>query len=214
MEPKTGDGVAPLTTPETGTTPESTQGDVDFTNADAAKEAYQRVLDERKELADNNKQLYARAKKAEGFELVDGEWVKPPKVESKPSKKPSQPNELDWGQLAFHNSKTDAVKIEAAEDIEFLKQTMEETGKPMDAILGSKWFTSDLQERQAARRSANAIPKGNNRSGQTGITDVDLAVAKYKETGVLPDDFETRSKVIDKAILEPKKNNNALFAGK
>lgn len=36
-----------------------------------------------KKILDQNKQLYARTKKAEGFELVDGKWVKKPKTEEK-----------------------------------------------------------------------------------------------------------------------------------
>lgn len=190
--------------------------EIDFSNTDAAKEEYQKLFDEHSKITDKNKQLYSRAKKAEGFELVDGKWVKPapkepePKVDKKPPKESLQPDELDYGQLAFHNTKPDVLKIESEEDVEFLQNTIKETGKSQAAILSSKWFQAELQERITARASANAVPKAKNRSGQTVITDVDVAVAKYKETGELPKDFATRNKVVD-AIT--KEESGEMFSG-
>jgi len=183
--------------------------EIDFSDADAAKEAYQKVLEEKTKIADTNKQLYSRAKKAEGFEFVDGKWVKPDKkpdtpVENKPSKEPSKPGELDYGQLAFYNTKSDVIRIESDEDVEFLQRTIKETGKSQGDILKSSWFQNELKERISARESAEAIPKSKPRSGQTGITDVDLAVARYKETGELPKDFAIRNKVVDAITKEEK----------
>lgn len=192
-----------------------TADEIDFSNAAAAKEAYQKALEDNQKLADKNKQLYSRAKKSEGFELVGGKWVKPeskpaPNVEKQPPKESRQPGDLDYGQLAFYNTKPDVLRIESDEDVEFLKQTIEETGKSQSAILASKWFQSELHERISARESANAIPKSKNRSGQTGVTDVDLAVAKYKETGELPKDFAIRNKVVDAITRE---ESGELFSG-
>ena len=73
---------------------------------------------------------------------------------------------------------------------------MAETGKGVLDVMDSNYFKSRLTDFRETQASIDAIPKGKNRSGQTGITDTDLAVAKYKESGTLPDDFKTRSAVI------------------
>jgi hypothetical protein len=211
MANENGDGV----TPENNTNGnENVQ--VDFSNPEAAQKAYQELLDKNQETEGTNKQLFARAKKAEGYVLKDGEWVKPEPKELKPGKKAepkgesSQPGDLDYGQLAFHNTKQGAIKIEASEDVEFLQQTIAETGKSQKDILNSKWFASELKERQEARASANATPKGRPRSGQPVSTDLDEAMAVYKETGKLPDDFATRNKLVD---LITDKEKTSMFNG-
>lgn len=169
-----------------------------------------------------NRQLFERAKKAEGFTLKEGEWVKSevkpkaepkeePKVETTPSKESSESNELDYGQLAFHNSKADSIKIESTEDREFLQKTMEETGKSQEALLDAKWFQSELKERASATKSTKAIPKGKGRTGTPSTDDLDVAMAKYNETGDLPEDFETRNKVVDKIVAKEK---SKMFEGK
>ena len=105
-----------------------------------------------------------------------------------------KPNELDYGQLAL--LRTEGIKGSAENAL--FKEVMAETGKGVLEVLDSNYFKSRLADLREAQSSADAIPKGKNRSGQTGITDTDLAVAKYKESGTLPDDFKTRSAVIKK----------------
>jgi len=105
-----------------------------------------------------------------------------------------KPNELDYGQLAL--LRTEGIKGSAENAL--FKEVMEETGKGVLEVLDSNYFKSRLADLREAQASADAIPKGKNRSGQTGITDTDLAVAKYKESGILPDDFKSRSAVIKK----------------
>jgi hypothetical protein len=103
-----------------------------------------------------------------------------------------KPNELDYGQLAL--LRTEGIKGSAENAL--FKEVMTETGKGVLEVLDSNYFKSRLADLREAQASSDAIPKGKNRSGQTGITDTDLAVAKYKESGNLPDDFKTRSAVI------------------
>lgn len=185
----------------------------DNDDVDALKEKFDKI-------SEQNKQLFARAKKAEGFIQNDnGEWVKAERSDSKPksddepkepSKKHSQSSELDYGQLAFHNTKQGATRIEDPDDVDFLKQTLAETGKSQDAILNSKWFASELKERQAARASSNAVPKSKSRSGQPVSSNLDEAMAVYKETGKMPNDFELRNKLVDRLT---DKENTSMFNG-
>lgn len=180
----------------------------DNDDADALKEKLVKV-------SEQNKQLFSRAKKAEGFELKDGKWVKPkvekptekPKVDTGNPNEPSKPNELDYGQLAL--LRTEGIK--GAGEIALFKEIMAETGKGVLDVMDSNYFKSRLTDFRETQASADAVPKGKNRSGQTGITDTDLAVAKFKESGVLPDDFKTRSAVVRK-IAEAEKMEG-VFSG-
>jgi len=176
-------------------------------DVDALKEKFEKI-------SEQNKQLFARAKKAEGFELKDGEWVKPPKVEkpkevkpkveNEPDKEPSKSDELGYGEKAFLKT----YSIQGSDELALVKSFQSRTGDDLDTIVSDDIFLGKLQSLRDARESANAVPKGKSRSGQTGVTDVDLAVAKFKEDGTFPEDFETRNKVVDAVTKEEK---GALF---
>lgn len=192
--------------------------EIDFSNADAAKAAYQKLLDSNQEVSDKNKQLFSRAKKAEGFELVDGKWVKPketqkelPKKIDTSTKEPSTSGELDYGEKAYLRS---ALNLKGADELQLANDWKNKYGSRVDEMESDEVFLAKLNNLREARASAAAIPKGTKRPGEGGVTDVDLAVAKYRETGELPSEWELRNKVIDKAIIEPSKGNNALFSGK
>ena len=131
-------------------------------------------------------------------------------VEESKEDKPAttdKPNELDYGQLAL--LRTEGIK--GSGEIALFKEIMAETGKGVLDVMDSGYFKSRLAEFREGQESANAIPKGKGRSGQTGVTDIDLGVAQYKDTGKLPEDFKTRSAVIKK-IAEAEKMEG-MFTG-
>lgn len=134
---------------------------------------------------------------------------KPAEIESKLTPN-GKPNEFDYGQKAFLKT----YGIQGADELALVKNFASRTGDDLDTLVSDDIFLGKLNGLRQARETMNAIPKGKGRSGQTGITDVDIAVAKFKETGELPSDFTTRNAVINKAIIEPDKSNDALFAGK
>lgn len=103
-----------------------------------------------------------------------------------------KPSDLDYGQLAL--LRTEGIK--GSGELALFKEVMAETGKGVLDVMDSNYFKSRLADFRETQASTDAIPKGKNRSGQTGVTDTDLAVAKYKESGTLPNDFKTRSAVI------------------
>lgn len=133
-----------------------------------------------------------------------------PKVDTVKDTPTEKPTELDYGQLALLNS---MVGLKGKDEIALAREYIA-NGKDILSLSENKFFLQDLQTIRDTKEHDNAIPKGKGRSGQTGVTDLDIAVAKYKETGELPTDFEARNKVIDEAIVKPSKSNNALFAGK
>ena len=96
----------------------------------------------------------------------------------KPTKKTSQKSDVDYGQLAFYNSKPDSVKIESDKDIEFLQNTMKDTGKSQKDLLNAKWFQSELKEMKELQSSSKAIPKGQKRTGNSSQDTVDYWLAK------------------------------------
>jgi hypothetical protein len=122
--------------------------------------------------------------------------------EAKELKSDSEPKKtgLDYGQLAFHNTKAEAVKIEHQEDIDFLTNTLEETGKDQASILNSNWFKSELAERQSARIVKEATPEGGRGSGETPSTNADFWVAKGELPPDTPQNRELREQVVEQRI--------------
>ncbi len=127
---------------------------------------------------------------------------------SEPVKRSSdKPNELTDGQIAI--LRTEGIKSKA--ELALFTEIMAETGKaPLD-LLDSNYFKSRLADFRETQESVNAIPKGRNRSGQTGTTDTDIAIAAYKSTGELPADFKTRSMVINAIAAE--EDSAGMFTG-
>lgn len=125
------------------------------------------------------------------------------------NKKPSteRRNDLSDGQIAI--LRTEGIKSKA--EIALFKEVMAETGKGVLDLLDSSYFQSRLTDFRANQESLNAIPKGKNRSGQAGVTDIDIAFAKFKETGQLPEDFQTRVEVINRSVKAEKAKD--MFSG-
>lgn len=145
-------------------------GDIDFSNPEAAKEAYEKTLS-------LNKQLFTRAKKAEGFENKDGQWVKaekPAKPEAKPKDEPTL--STDYGLLAFLK----VNNIEHADDKAFFFKVQSETGKKPEEILSSKYFQAELKEQQEIRTTKEAQPKDNNRGSSKGGSEAAVWAEKVK----------------------------------
>lgn len=133
--------------------------------------------------------------------LNSEEVAEPVKVNS------TKPSELTDGQIAI--LRTEGIKSKA--ELALFTEVMAETGKGVLDLLDSNYFQSRLTDFREAQESANAIPKGKNRSGQTGVTDTDVAIAKFKETGQLPSDFKTRNAVVK--AMEAEEQISGMFEG-
>jgi hypothetical protein len=146
------------------------------------------------ETEQKNRQLFERAKKAEGFVLKEGKWVKAekqpaPNGEVAPK---ATTGELDETQLDF----LDLKGINDSDDIDVISKVMQRTGQTVRQALKDDYVMEKLKANQARREVANAMPSGTKRSG-AGAMGVDAALAKYEATGELPTDFELRSQVIN-----------------
>lgn len=132
--------------------------------------------------------------------------VEEPKAEKRPIST-DKPSELDYGQMAL--LRTEGIR--GSGEVALFKEIMTETGKGVLDVLDSNYFKSRLSEFRENQESTNAIPKGKRRSGQTGVTDTDIAIAKYKEDGTLPSDFKTRSAVVK--ALAAEEESRGMFEG-
>ncbi len=147
------------------------------------------------ELEAVNRQLFERAKKAEGFVKVDSKWVKAPKAEEAietSNQLKAKAGELSETQLDY----LDLKGVTDSDDIEVIHKVMQRTGQTVRQALADDYVVTKLAANKAKRDVQSATPSNTKRAGgQTG--DVSSAVAKFKETGVLPDDRALADAVVD-----------------
>src|SRR3990167_6734816 len=152
------------------------------------------------ELENTNRQLFERAKKAEGFVKVDGKWVKAPKpeeaVETAQQLK-AKTGELSETQLDY----LDLKGVTEAEDIDVIQKVMQRTGQTVRQALGDEYVMSKLTANKAKRDVLSATPGNTKRAGGQ-VGDIASAVAKFNETGKLPDDLALANAVVD-AVAKP-----------
>jgi hypothetical protein len=184
--------------------------EIDFSDTDVAKEAYKALFDNTLKVTDTNKQLYARTKKAEGFEQKDGKWVKAekPQTTTKPSEKSTNLSETDYGLLAFLTAKG----LEHEDDINLFNKVRTETGKKPEEILSSKYFQAELKEQQEIRTSKEAQPKGNQRSGSNARDDAEYWNEKVKSGKATMDDVPEgiRFKVVELKVRSSSESSSLL----
>lgn len=100
----------------------------------------------------------------------------------------SKTGEFDYGQKAF----LVANGVKSSDEMNLVKEIMKDTGKSLDQVLESKYFTKELEELREVRKTSSAVPSNSKRSNNTSRDSVDYWIAK----GELPEDRELRSKVV------------------
>lgn len=139
-----------------------------------------------KDLAEKNRQLFARAKKAEGFILKDDKWVKPePKPETKPEPvAPQAPAE------ARDLNAMDAIALMRAniheEDIGEVVEYARFKGVSVAEALKASVIKATLAEKAEQRQTASATSTGRVRSGSVQKSGEGL-LEKAFATGEIPD---------------------------
>ena len=134
--------------------------------------------------------------------------LKDEKVESVKNTSTDKPSDLDYGQKAFLK----AYGISGSEELALIKQ-FQDRGFGLDSIVEDDVFKAKLTNLREAKESQDAIPKGKGRSAQVASTNIDLAYAKFKESGELPQDFDTAKKLKDK-IVEMDQGTASIYARK
>src|SRR3990167_621675 len=134
--------------------------------------------------------------------------LKDEKVESVKNTSTDKPSDLDYGQKAFLK----AYGISGSEELALIKQ-FQDRGFGLDSIVEDDVFKAKLTNLREAKESQDAIPKGKGRSAQVASTNIDLAYAKFKESGEWPQDFDTAKKLKDK-IVEMDQGTASIYARK
>ena len=161
---------------------------------DAVKDKYKKATDSHKKLSDANKQLFSRAKKAEGFELVDGKWVKK-EVKKEPKetpakKEPEKTEEFGLLQKSFLRS----AGITAEDEIELAKETSKKWDMSIDKLVDDEDFKVKLEKLRETNSNTKASSnvKGDGSGGSKAKDTPEYWIAK----GVPP----TREDVPDSKI--------------
>ena len=129
---------------------------------DAVKEKFGKLSEKGKKTSDDNKKLFSRAKRAEGFEQDgEGNWVKAEKKEPKETKtvkkEPEAKSDEEFGLLELTFLKGEDIKSE--DEIEFVKKELKEAGLSNDKLpklFANKYFQSSLKEFKTEKTNTKA----------------------------------------------------------
>lgn len=145
------------------------------------------------DLTDKNSKLFERAKKAEGFEKVDGKWVKAAKPvapqETRPEPKTGEAE--DTTQLLL-----EVKGLTSDKDVELFDKWKAETNRKPREILNNKIFQAELAAQRAEEATQAAIPSSNGRTAGGSSQNIAALTEKFIATGELPKDFDTKAKII------------------
>jgi len=148
------------------------------------------------ELENTNRQLFERAKKAEGFVKVDGKWVKAPKPEEAvraTGELQSKTGELQDAQLDFFELKGYSDEAE----IDVLKNIMKRTGMSHREVIKDEYALAKIKSIRDENAVKAATPSGSKRSSQGQTDDVAYWVEKNERTGEWPTDFKLKAKIVE-----------------
>lgn len=121
------------------------------------------------------------------------------KVEEKIKEKTG---DLDEAQLDY----LDVKGISEDEDIQIIENIVKKTGMTVRQALKDEYVVGKLEKNRAAREVKDATPSSTKRTGGAQGTDVATALAKFEQTGKLPDDYTLKSQVIN--AFEQKNTSN------
>lgn len=144
-------------------------------------------------LEDRNKQLFARAKKAEGFEQVDGKWVKKTKPAENTTETKPDTTIIDTSKLSQADIITLARTDIADEDIpEVLKYAKMENISIAEA-LKSTIVKTILETKAEQRKVAEGTSTGGGKRGNAKVTD-ELLISNAR-AGKLPESEEDMARL-------------------
>lgn len=179
---------------------------IDSINDENVSEVKETLLKEANALHDSNKQLYARAKKAEGFELKGDKWVK----KEKPAETPSNPeakksDEPDYGKLAY-------LKAEGVAHPDDRKVVLDEAKRlnlPIEEVLGMDHIKGKLKESKTQREAEAGMPDGGHGKSAGNKGSVDYWVNKKDKDGnyETPTDTTLANQVIEARMRSEQSKN-------
>lgn len=118
---------------------------------------------------------------------------------------PPKTGELDETQLDY----LDLKGISDQDEIDLIQNVMQRTGQTVRNALKDDYIQDKLAKLRADKQVQEATPSSTRRSGQSAGSSLELDVAKYEQSGKLPDDFERRSAVINAKVEKENTNKPA-----
>lgn len=161
-----------------------TNEDVNLTQNN--EEVVESEVTEETQNTEDNTDWQARARELEG-RLKRAE-KKLSKQNDSNNSAPSKTGDFDYAQKAY----LVANGVKGNDEMKLVKEIMANTGKSLDQVLDSKYFTAELNEMREIKKSQDAIPSNSKRTSQSSKDTVEYWLAK----GELPEDRELRSKVV------------------
>ena len=122
----------------------------------------------------------------------------------KPEEKANKSSDLDYGQKAFLKT----YGIQGSDELALAKTFMARTGDDLDTIVSDDIFLAKLNSLREARASSDAVPKSTRRSSAPVQDDLNVALAKYRSSGELPQERSLREKVLDAQLHHEKVGNS------
>ena len=159
-------------------------------------------LEEEAEESDSTetKDWETRAKQLEEKAIAQRERTRALKVEvnrlKRSQEQKAEPtSELDEQQLNY----LDLKGISDDEEIKLFQDFVIKTKQNVRQAFKDEYLQSKLANLRASKAVQDAIPSATKRSGNQ-VNDVATALARFEQTGELPDDFELRSAVINAKV--------------
>ena len=184
---------------------------LDEIDIDALKEQYKKLSENHKDVSSKNRQLYERAKKAEGFDKdEEGNWTKT----IKPKKEKADEELIQrLDKLALKSA-----NIVEAKKVELFEKWRTETGRDADAIIENPIFQKELEaldiETKNQAATSNIQGEGGGSSAQS-TPEYWIGKATKDSSGKLffPEEMpkEMFTKVLDKLTGTGEKKSNLQF---
>ena len=172
--------------------------DIENLDATALKDMVIKVRTEKSDLETKNKQLFERAKKAEGFEPdTEGNWIKiikePSKSEKKLEKKDKQSDELDYGMKAF-------LQSNGITEFDFVQKQIDESGISLEKLISNGYFQSQLKEFRDQKAIEKAVPGQQRTAGENSKSKAEFWLEKGELPPNTPENVNLRREVLNKRI--------------
>lgn len=94
----------------------------------------------------------------------------------------------------------DLKDVTEAEDIKVIKDVISKTGLSVREALKDDYVSAKLAANKEAREVKAATPSSTKRAGEPTGDSLAAAIAKFEQSNVLPEDFATRSAVINAMV--------------
>lgn len=181
---------------------------------DVLKEKYNAIAPKAKDAVEKNRQLFERAKKAEG-ELKE--------LKAKAEEKPKAPKQSDDKLLErLDKMALQVAGINEADEVEHFNKWKTETGREADAIVGNSIFKKELEDMRTAKANLKATSDIKGEQGESGVRNTpDYWIAKATKGAdgklMFPEEMpkELYTKVLDKLQEgEPSSSNELKFYDK